>query len=80
MRFRCARQYLYCHKLFQPASAWIKSANSREGPLVIIAEHACICVFADGDSLLPDGGMVLDHGYGKWVVNIDGDNFAILEA
>jgi len=48
--------------------------------MVINAGHACICVFADGDNLSPDGGMVLDHGYGKRVIDIDGDNLAILEA
>ena len=44
------------------------------------AVHACICMFAGADCVLPDGGMVLDHRYGKRVVNIDGDNLAILEA
>jgi len=37
-------------------------------------------MFADADRVLPDGGMVLDHRYGKRVVDIDGDNLAILEA
>jgi len=80
IRFCCTQQYLDCHKLFQPASALLKGTMPRGGQRLIKAGHACICVFADADSVLPDGGMVFDHGYGKRVVDIDGDNLAILEA
>ena len=66
--------------MLRPASALLTGTNARGGQIYIKAGYACIWMFADADSVLPDGGMVLDHRYRKRVVDIDGDDLAILEA
>ena len=79
MRFCCARQNLDCHKIYGQLLHCSKAVIQEEAD-IHQSRHACICTFADTDHGLPDGGMMLDHRHGKRVVNIDGDNLAILEA